>query len=74
MGDKSKSERLLRRTFGQTTPMQSDERIDQAPRSWTTEELNAAGIPENLRSQAGWWSSLEEMKEDLGISGPEPEE
>lgn len=76
MGDKSKSnsERLVRRIFGQTTPMQSAERIDQAPRPWTTAELNAAGIPENLHAQATWWSTLEEMKEDLGISGPEPEE
>lgn len=74
MGGKSKAESLLRRTFGQTTPMQADERLMQQPQAWTQEELDAAGIPENLHSQASWWSSLEEMKEDLEISGPKLDE
>ncbi|PYZ99755.1 hypothetical protein A6K26_006555 [Gammaproteobacteria bacterium 2W06] len=67
MSDRTKAEELLRRTFRLTTPMQPEERINQAPRPWTTEELNAAGIPENLHAQATWWSTLEEMKEDLNL-------
>jgi hypothetical protein len=47
--------------------MQPDERINQAPQPFTKEELDAAGIPEKLRPHAGWWSTLEEMKEDLNL-------
>jgi hypothetical protein len=74
MSDRTKAEELLRRTFGQTSPMQPDERINQGPRPWTTEELNAAGIPENLHPQATWWSTLEEMREDLGLPDPPGEQ
>ena len=70
MSDRTKAEQLMRRTFGQTTPMQPDERIHQAPQPFTTEELDAAGIPENLRPLASWWSTLEEMREDLGLPDP----
>lgn len=37
------------------------------PQAWTREEMLEAGIPENLHSQATWWNSLEEMKEDLNL-------
>ncbi len=67
MSKESNAEQLLRRIFGQTTPLQSDERMSNAPQPFTKEELDAAGIPENLRPQAGWWSTLEEMKEDLNL-------
>jgi hypothetical protein len=63
-------ERQLRRTFGQTTPMQPDERIHQAPQPFTTEELDAAGMPENFHPLAGWWSTLEDMRGDLGLPDP----
>jgi hypothetical protein len=66
----AKSDERFRQTFGHTPSIQPDGRIDQVAQPRTTEELNAAGIPENRHAQATWWSTLEEMREDLGLPGP----
>ena len=69
MGDQKRIDKLLRQTFGHTTPMQSDERVLQAQKTFSREEMLEAGIPEGLHSVASYWATLEEMKEDLMISG-----
>mgnify|MGYP000061089955 FL=1 len=72
MGDESKADQLLRRTFGHTTPMQPDERVMQAPKAFSREEMLEAGIPESLHSMVTWFDSLEEAKRELGDSGAKP--
>ena len=69
MSNESKADQLLLRIFGHTTPMQSDERVLQAQKTFSREEMLEAGIPEGLHSVASYWATLEEMKEDLMISG-----
>ena len=69
MSKETKADQLLRRTVGQTNPMQSDERVLQAPKTFSREEMLKAGIPEGLHPVASYWGTLEEMKEDLMISG-----
>ena len=78
MTTQSKAQDLLRRTFGHTTPMQSDERMMQEPQGrssadaaqpWTKDEMLAAGIPEPLHPLVGYYDSLEEAKAELAASG-----
>ena len=69
MSKESKAYQLLRGTFGHTAPMQPDERMMQAPKTFSREEMLEAGIPEGLHPVASYWATLEEMKEDLMISG-----
>jgi hypothetical protein len=43
------------------------QRQAKASTPYSTEELDAAGIPQNLRKIANQWETLDEMKQDLGL-------
>lgn len=42
-----------------------EEELSSKP--FSREELMEAGIPENLHAIAGWWATLEDMKDDLNL-------